>query len=103
MCCFDEDTASRTFAPNLSHEERSRYVENERGFIEELLDDVDDSKWVYQALIECVQVQSKLDGHQDEDRKREMLHWLSELMRLDPLRKGRWTDLRRSIEEADAQ
>ena len=103
MCCFDGDTASRTFAPNLTHEERSRYVRNERRFIEELLDDIDDSKWVYQAMIECEQLQFKLDGYQDEGGRKEMLQWLSELMRLDPLRKGRWTDLRRSIEEVDAQ
>ena len=84
--------------PNLSSEDRLQYVVQERQFIEELLEDVDDCKWVYLALIECVQLQSKLELGQLRERKEEILGWLSKLMILDPLRKGRWDDLRQSLE-----
>ena len=98
MCTFDPTTATDTMLPNLSSEDRLQYVVQERQFIEELLEDVDDCKWVYLALIECVQLQSKLELGQLRERKEEILGWLSKLMILDPLRKGRWDDLRQSLE-----
>ena len=98
MCTFDPSTAANTMAPNLSTEDRLQYVVQERQFIEELLEDVDDCKWVYQALIECVQLQTRLEGRQPQERREEMLAWLSKLIGLDPLRKGRWLDLRRVLE-----
>jgi geranylgeranyl transferase type-2 subunit alpha len=97
MCTFDPDHAAKGMAPNLSTEERLRYLAGERDYIEELLEDSQDCKWAYQALIECLLMEAKLkNGLQQEDRTR-LQGWLNALQTLDPLRNGRWSDMERSI------
>lgn len=98
MSTFDPTTAPHTMAPNLTNADRLKYVVQEREFIEELLEDAGDCKWVYQALIECAQLQIKLDTGHTAERKEEISQWLSKLSKLDPLRQGRWSDLRLALQ-----
>ena len=94
MCCLDPATAPRTMAPNLSTDERLAYVSEEQDFIEELLEDTDDCKWIYQSLIELAFLQAKLRGLDIEaERRGSLKEWLQKLKSLDSLRMGRWTDL----------
>ena len=97
MCTFDPDTASQTMAPQLTAAERVNYVEEETVFIEEMLEDFDDCKWIYQALIDCTLLQSRITGKGIHDEKEKIESWLRELQRLDPLRRGRWQDLEKSL------
>ena len=97
MCTFDPETAGHTMAPNLSKSDRLAYVASEREFIEDLLEDASDCKWVYQALIESALLAGKIEGHMRAKDKADVQTWLAELKRLDPLRIGRWLDLEKSL------
>jgi geranylgeranyl transferase type-2 subunit alpha len=97
MACFDPNTVEKTMAPNLSTEERLRYIAAEREFIEEVLEDARDCKWVYQSLIECAILEGKNGEGLNEEGKRNVSEWLGELRKLDPLRKGRWEDMGREL------
>ena len=102
MCTFDPELATRTMAPNLDNAQRREYLANEREFIEELLEDTSDCKWVYQALIELALLEAKLDGSISQQSKGTVLGWFEKLKTLDPLRRGRWQDLESSITASSA-
>ena len=86
--------------PNLTTEDRLRYAHGEQEFIEELLEDTDDCKWIYQALIDVSVLEAKLLGSSmTEERQASASEWLTKLKALDPLRKGRWDDLGRMLEQ----
>jgi geranylgeranyl transferase type-2 subunit alpha len=97
MCTFDPEIATQTMAPNLSKADRLAYIAGEREFIEDLLEDTKDCKWVYQALIECALVTAKVEGSLSVKAKEDVRRWIVELRKLDPLRKGRWDDLEKSL------
>ncbi|KAK2768486.1 Rab geranylgeranyltransferase [Arachnomyces sp. PD_36] len=97
MCTFDPDMASQTMAPNLDNPQRLDYVNQEIEMIEELLDGADDCKWVYQALVNCTLLAAKLEGTISAEAKENISKWVKELHKLDPLRRGRWEDLERSL------
>jgi len=84
-------------APELSDDERLSYVKAEQEFIEDLLEDAEDSKWVYQALMECALIEAKLTGVLSADVKSKIRAWLVKLKELDPLRSGRWADTEQSL------
>ncbi|GLI77712.1 Rab geranylgeranyltransferase [Penicillium ochrochloron] len=97
MCVFDPAVASRTMAPNLSTSERLQYLRNEIEAIQEMLDGAEDCKYIYQALIECTLLVSKVAGSLSTDDRAQILSWLSELKQLDPLRKERWLDFEKTL------
>lgn len=97
MCTFDPDQADKTMAPNLSKDQRLEYIAAEREHIEEVLEDAQDCKWAYQALIECTLLDAKLNNGLQEVDKTKVLKWINELKSRDPLRKGRWLDLEQSL------
>lgn len=99
MSSFDPDRCHKSMAPNLSVEEKLSYIQNEQSFIAELLEDVDDCKWAYQALIECATIEGKLKGELSPDIKDSVLIWLRELKQLDPLRNGRWLELEEAMQK----
>lgn len=97
MCVFDPSMAGRTMAPCLGTSERLECLRDEIEAIREMLDGAEDCKYIYQALIECTLLTSKVAGSlSDEDRK-QILSWLSELKQLDPLRRERWLDFERTL------
>lgn len=97
MCTFDPDMAKRSMAPNLSKADKLAYIAGEREFVEDLLKDATDCKWVYQALIECALLIGKVEGSFAVEATEDVRKWLVELRKLDPLRKGRWDDLEKSL------
>lgn len=90
-------------APNLNMEQRKQYVAVEKEFVEELLEDTDDCKWVYQTLIELALLDQKLGGSRTDSKHIETKQWLEKLMQLDPLRTGRWQDLKASLDIASVR
>ena len=98
MACFDPDMAGKTMAPHLNTADRLEYIKQEREFIEEVLEDARDCKWVYQSLIDCVLLEGKNGTGMNEENKGHVREWLEKLKKLDPLRKGRWDDMERSLE-----
>lgn len=97
MCTFDPARSAQTMAPNLSDSERLDYIRKEIEAIEDLLDGAEDCKWIYQALIDCTLLASKIEGTMSSEAKENVLKWLTELKKLDPLRRGRWIDFEKSI------
>lgn len=97
MCVFDPSMADRTMAPNLTTSERLQYLRNEIEAIQEMLDGAEDCKYIYQALIECTLLVSKVGGSLQADERDQILSWLSELKKIDPLRQQRWLDFERSL------
>lgn len=96
MCVFDPSVADRTMAPRLSASDRLQYLRNEIEAIQEMLDGAEDCKYIYQALIECTLLASKVSGSLSDKDRDQILSWLSELKQLDPLRRERWLDFERT-------
>ncbi|KAK2735210.1 GTPase-activating protein [Myotisia sp. PD_48] len=103
MCSCDPDIALKTMAPNLSDTERLEYLDQEVAGILEILEDVNDCKWVYQALISYSLLGSQIRKRMDSKLQENIGKWLLELKRLDPLRIGRWNDLEKLDTFEDAQ
>ncbi|KAJ5720766.1 uncharacterized protein N7483_008700 [Penicillium malachiteum] len=97
LCVFDPITADRTMAPNLSTSERLQYLRQEIDNVQEILDGAEDCKYIYQALIECTVLVSKVTGHLSSEDRDQILSWLSELKQLDPLREQRWLDFEQTL------
>ena len=97
LCVFDPATADRTMAPNLSTSERLQYLRQEIENIQEILDGAEDCKYIYQALIECTVLVSKVTGYLSTEDRDQIFSWLSELKQLDTLRKQRWLDFEQSL------
>jgi len=97
MCVFDPSVADRTMAPNLSTSERLQYLRDEIEAIQEMLDGAEDCKYIFQALIECTLLVSKVGGSLQQDDRDQILSWLSELKKIDPLRRQRWLDFENSL------
>ncbi|PWY87670.1 geranylgeranyl transferase type II alpha subunit [Aspergillus heteromorphus CBS 117.55] len=98
MCTFDPSVAGQTLAPNLSDSERLDYLRREIEEIQEMLDGAEDCKYIYQALIDCTMLSWKVEGREPSgEPKTQVLGWLSELKKLDPLRHQRWLDFEQSL------
>ena len=96
MCTFDPAYANQTMAPGLSSEQRMAYVNREFESLLEMLDGAEDCKWIYQALIELSLLHKRLNGEWPM-QKDQMQSWVRHLHDLDPLRKGRWQDLKQGL------
>ncbi|KAL4780735.1 hypothetical protein BJX76DRAFT_337218 [Aspergillus varians] len=98
MCTFDPTKSSQTMAPNLTKIERLDYIRREIEEIQEMLDGAEDCKYLYQALIDCTLLAARVEETPpDGEQKSQVLDWLSELKKLDPLRAGRWLELEQSL------
>ncbi len=82
--------------PQLIQEERSMYLSQEIQRVQEMLDGAEDCKWVYQSLIDLSILSRKTSQHADAPIEAIIL-WVDKLLNLDPLRRGRWEDLRESL------
>ncbi|WQF81279.1 hypothetical protein CDEST_06293 [Colletotrichum destructivum] len=89
----EADSRSK-IAPNLSRDQRARYVRCEIDGIKELLEDYDDIVWIYKALLDYTIALPKLEERApDNGEVAELGAWMAEVRRLDPMRNGRWDDL----------
>jgi len=94
MLNLTEYVGRPTITPNLSPEERVTYLTREIELIKELLEDYDDIKWIYEALLEYTVALAALEEREAEpDERRDLQHWLGKLRALDPMRSGRWNDV----------
>ncbi|KAF1809098.1 geranylgeranyl transferase type 2 subunit alpha [Eremomyces bilateralis CBS 781.70] len=82
----------------LTNTDRVHYYEQEISRIREILEDWDDCKWVYQALLKYAAEYQTLDAGSKVYSNTDMRTWLSKLRQLDPLRSGRWDDLEKHLD-----
>ncbi len=89
----------QTITPGLSQEERVTYVMREIEEIKDLLEDYDDVKWIYEALMEYTISLTQLEERQlDSDEKDSLRGLLAKLEKQDPMRNGRWNEIRKDYE-----
>lgn len=58
-----------------------------------MLDGAETCKWIYQRLIDLALMSKSLNDRWPVDSS-DMASWIDNLAELDPLRKGRWDDLK---------
>lgn len=80
-------------------DERKSYILREIVDIKDLLEDYDDIKWIYEALVEYTTALWQLTGQvREQQEQRDVGAWLARLRELDPMRNGRWNDLETQLE-----
>jgi geranylgeranyl transferase type-2 subunit alpha len=78
---------------DLNNNDRERYLAHEMEYIQDILEDETDCKWIYESLLGLAASYIELDGGTKAFTTLDMRRWLEELRRLDPLRRGRWNEL----------
>lgn len=96
MCTFDPMYAGSSMAPDLSQDQRLDYTSKQIESLLDMLDGAEDCKWIYQSLLQLCLVHRDNSGTWPP-QKQEMPKWVEELRTLDPLRAGRWTDLKKNL------
>ena len=96
MCTFDPQLSPNTMAPNLTNEERLEYISIEIDKVMEMFEGAEKCKWIYQSLIQLCLVYRAIATSWPLQGKG-LRSWMIELESLDPLRKGRWTDVMKSL------
>lgn len=89
-------TDGAAFVP-LTNADRGHYLEKEIEAITELLEDTDDCKWVYHALVTYAAQYLEIDAGNKFVTTREIKTWLEQLRKLDPMRRKRWDDWEASL------
>lgn len=82
---------------DLTDQDRLRYLDAQFDLLRELLEDNGDSKYIFQALLTYTPQYLKIGAGNNKVTTTEMASWLHQLEMLDPLRRGRWHDLRTSL------
>ncbi|KAN0070549.1 hypothetical protein V8E54_011418 [Elaphomyces granulatus] len=97
MCTFDPALSAQAIAPNLTDSERLDYIRREKEAIEDMLEGAEGCKWIYQGLMNCTLLQTKIERSLSRNAKQDVTRWLHELIKLDPKRRGRWLDFEESF------
>ena len=92
-----EDTGPATPFVQFSSQDRQAYLKAELAQVKELLEDTDDCKWVYQFLLHYSVRHAALCNQDNVFTTMDLSDWLDRLRKLDPLRKGRWDDLEKTL------
>lgn len=79
---------------HFSSEERVSYVRRRIDEIKDLLQDYNDIKWIYHALMEATTSLARLEQRDaTSEEKTEIKLWLAKVRALDPMRSNRWHDM----------
>jgi len=81
----------------LTNSDRGTYLENEIEAIKDLLEDTDDCKWVYHALVTYAAQYLQVNAGNKLVTMAEIKSWLGELRKLDPMRNKRWDDWEQTL------
>ncbi|KAL7920566.1 hypothetical protein ACQKWADRAFT_297867 [Trichoderma austrokoningii] len=81
----------QSFTPVLTAREKATYLKHEIDEIADLLEDYDNIKWIYEALLEYSLALNRLEDKSDGAGN--LQTWLAKLRTLDPMRMGRWKDV----------
>ncbi|KAL8689346.1 MAG: hypothetical protein Q9218_004963 [Villophora microphyllina] len=83
-----------SIASGLTTEDKLRNVKAQIEDLLEMLDGAESCKWIYQRLIDLALMGKALDDGRWPVEFVVVEGWVEKLGKLDPLRKGRWDDLR---------
>lgn len=94
MTTLTDSVGHATITPNFTQEDRIQYLTRQLFILKEMLEDAEDCKWIYDALIEYTMSLSQMEIRElDKDEREDCKLWLLKLRDLDPLRDGRWDDV----------
>ncbi|KAI9824577.1 MAG: Rab geranylgeranyltransferase [Thelocarpon impressellum] len=93
-----KDLAGPAIIIDFSDAEKEAGISTELANIRELLEVEDGCKCIYEALIRYTLMTRTSPDASQRDPDGELRGWLRALERLDPLRRGRWEDLKASLE-----
>lgn len=96
MCTFDPKYAAESMVPELTAAQGAVYLQKEILKVREMLDGAEDCKWIYQSLIHLSLLYREL-GNEGFDETNHVDEYIDELAKLDPLRSGRWEDLKGEV------
>lgn len=82
---------------DLTDQDRLPYLDAQFDLLRELLEDNGDCKYIFQALLTYTPQYLEIGAGNNKVTTTEMAEWLHQLEKLDPLRRGRWHDLRTSL------
>ncbi|THY49842.1 protein prenylyltransferase [Aureobasidium pullulans] len=82
---------------DLTNKHRIDYLDTQFDLLKDMLEDNKDCKWIYLALVTYTPEYLEIDAGNKKITTLELSDWLDQLDQLDPLRKGRWLDLRKSL------
>ncbi|KAL8768161.1 MAG: hypothetical protein Q9209_005552 [Squamulea sp. 1 TL-2023] len=80
----------------LPDEDKLAYLKAQIEDLLEMLDGAEACKWIYQRLLESSLMSKSIDGRWPVEVL-ELEIWVDKLLELDPMRRGRWQDLRKQI------
>jgi geranylgeranyl transferase type-2 subunit alpha len=87
----------RRIALDLTNHDRQKYYAHEMEYMQDILEDEPDCKWIYESLLQLAASYLQVDGGTKAFTTLDMRSWLDQLRRLDPLRNGRWEELGASL------
>lgn len=102
ICAFSHQGKYReqSVTPDLSTDERLKYLTKEIENLVDMLDGAEDCKWIYQRLIElCIMYREQAGSWAEGVERVKVLEWVEELKKLDSLRLERWKDLETSLKD----
>jgi len=73
-------------------------IKREIKLIQELLEEESDSKWCLESLVQYTLVLRRLSPASSSNSKAEVYSLLDRLIKSDPMRKGRYQDVRKQLE-----
>lgn len=83
---------------NFTAENRCEYIRQQLVILQEMLDGAEDCKWIYIAAIDYTFAICRIEKRDlSVEETSNCILWISELNKLDKLRKGRWNDLEKAI------
>lgn len=83
-------------APDLSVEDKLKNIKTQMEDLVEMLEGAETCKWIYQRLVELA-LMSKTLNDQWPVEFSVVETWVDQLLEFDPLRGGRWLDLKQSL------
>lgn len=89
--------SSSAIVQDLTDQERLHYFETQLDTLKDILEVFGDCKYLFQSLLTYAARYQKLQPDTDRVAASDMTSWLEELEKLDPLRRGRWQDLRTAL------
>ena len=96
MSTFLPTSVPNTIVPDLTVLEKTFYIRQEIERVQEMLDGADDCKWIYLTLIQLSSLHRDLTNQWPFEI--ECLEgWVSKLIQLDPLRRGKYLDLKKRL------
>ncbi|KAL8719508.1 MAG: hypothetical protein Q9225_003498 [Loekoesia sp. 1 TL-2023] len=90
---FEPSSKTDVIVPNIPMADKIHYVETQIEDLQEMLEGAETCKWIYQRLLDLSTIGRKLSGHWPVEPSLVEI-WIDKVAELDPLRKGRWQDLK---------